>query len=312
MAMLTLVADVGGTQSRLGFADNGILNQSSVRNFVNANFSSFYEVIQTYLADTPYTQIERCVIAIAGPISSGTGTLTNLDWNISVDGLQQSSQCDCAILINDLTSLGYGLPMLPAGGIQYITGPRKSTPNNGQFLVVGLGTGFNVCPVLNDQNAHPTCLQVELGHTLLPHNIKSALRQQHDASAFNTVEDVFSGKGLSNLYKAISGTDAKNGALIVQDHLSGTDHAASQTLVAFSELLGLFTREMIMQYLPTAGVYFAGSVSRGIFGSGVTDVFEKSVFGQDHFLDDISQIPMALITDDAAGLLGCGQRSLWK
>ena len=41
--MITLVADVGGTQSRLGFVNGGVLDETSVRHFRNNKFNSFYE-----------------------------------------------------------------------------------------------------------------------------------------------------------------------------------------------------------------------------------------------------------------------------
>jgi glucokinase len=311
MEILTLVADVGGTRSRLGLAQNGILDQATIRGFTNANFSSFYEVISQYLNDATQEKVGSCVVALAGPISAGQGRLTNLNWEISIDGLRQSTHCHHATLINDLTSLGYCISNLPANGIKHILGPTTTTTDNGQCLVVGLGTGFNVCPVLMDRTGFPACLQVEVGHTLLPHNIKTALSHQIDSSAFNTVEDVFSGKGLSNLYQATSGSNSISGEIIVEEHQKGSNPNATKTIEIFTDLLGKLTRELAIQYLPTIGIYFAGSVSRGIFDFGAPLAFEKAILLPDHFLENLNQIPIGLITDDAAGLLGCSQRSLW-
>lgn len=121
----TLVADVGGTQSRLGLAQNGILNQASVKYFVNARFQSFYEVIAQFFKETSNVQISRCVIAIVGPITANTGKLTNLDWEISIDDLQRSTHCTDVTLINDLTALGYSLQALPLNGTQHIGGSNS-------------------------------------------------------------------------------------------------------------------------------------------------------------------------------------------
>ena len=90
----------------------------------------------------------------------------------------------------------------------------------------------------------PICLQAELGHAALPHNIKSTLSREGDASAFTTVEDIFSGKGLSKLHQVISGSNAKDGALIVKDHVDRSDSSATRTLVSFSELLGCSQRSL--------------------------------------------------------------------
>lgn len=307
--MVTLVADVGGTQSRLGLVRGGALDQASVRRFANQEFASFYQVVAQYLADANDVDVERCVIALAGPISAGVGSFTNLDWTISEQELKQVTKAKIAVLINDLTSLGYCLGKLPETSVSHITGPQQATDHNGQFLVIGMGTGFNVCPVLDDGTGRPVCLQVELGHTALASRLTDVLAERLPEYSVETIEDIFAGRGLSNLYRAVSGGAVKHGQDVVADHLSQSDAYATQTLELFAELLGLLVREVVVQYLPTGGIYFAGSVSRGIFGAGVTEVFERSFTEAPHFLKALDQFPIALITDDGAGLIGCGVRS---
>ena len=307
--MITLVADVGGTQSRLGLIQNGVLNKKTIRKFLNSNFESFYKVIEQYFVDNEQKKISSCVIALAGPIVAGRVSFTNLDWEITVSDLKKSTSCKKVTLINDLTSLGYCLEKLPSHGITHITGPDTVSIHNGQYLVVGLGTGFNVCPVVSDGVGNPVCLQVELGHSSLPNNVKNSLDSEINAAGFNTVEDLFSGKGLGKLYQAMSGGEPKTGEAVAEEHLNGSNLIATQTLELFSKLLGLMTRELAVQYLPVGGIYFAGSVSRGIFEAGMSAEFEKSFIKKPHFLKSLDELPINLITDDAAGLLGCGVRS---
>jgi glucokinase len=306
--MVTLVADVGGTQSRLGLAHSGELDNSSVRRFSNSDFGSFYEVVKSYLSGG-HANIEACVIALAGPISGGRGSFTNLDWVIDVEELKNVTKSNHALLINDLTSLGYSLNKLPAQSVAHISGPKSVANHNGQFLVVGMGTGFNVCPVLDDGINHPMCLQVESGHTALPQSVVAVLNERLPQYSVDTIEDVFAGNGLANLYKAVSGGTVKHGQVIVQEHIDQTNQLATDTLNLFAELLGVLLRDIILQYLPTGGVYFAGSVSRGVFEAGLGEVFAVTFVKQGHFLKDIDKIPVSLITDDGAGLLGCSARS---
>lgn len=82
--------------------------------------------------------------------------------------------------------------------------------------------------------------------------------------------------------------------------------AASETLQLFARLLGLLVRELVVQYLPFAGIYFAGSVSRGVLGAGMVDTFERVFVEQGHFFNNLADLPIKVISDDAAGLLGCG------
>ncbi|MDA9074965.1 glucokinase [Amylibacter sp.] len=308
--MITLVADVGGTQSRLGLVQNGVLNESSICNFLNNNFNSFYEVVSEYLRDKKEIKIFSCVIAIAGPIVEGKASFTNLDWNISDSEIKILTKCGNVVLINDLTSLGYSLKKLAPKGIQHIIGPEIFNRKNGQYLVVGLGTGFNVCPVVEDKSEKPVCLQVELGHISLPSSVKEVLFKKIGPCKFVTVEDLFSGKGLRDLYKVVSSGKIKSGEMISKEHLEKSDPYATQTLELFSEMLGLMTRELILQYLPFGGIYFAGSVSRAIFNAKLTSKFEEAFKENTHYFKELEKFQINLITDDAAGLLGCGVLSV--
>ena len=129
--------------------------------------------------------------------------------------------------------------------------------------------------LVEDINEKPVCLQVELGHISLPSSVKEALNKRIGSSNFITVEDLFSGKGLSDLYKVVAEGKVKSGEDISKAHIEKTDQHATQTLELFSEMLGLMTRELIVQYLPFGGIYFAGSVSRAVFNAKLTSKFEN-------------------------------------
>jgi hypothetical protein len=94
------------------------------------------------------------------------------------------------------------------------------------------------------RSTHCTDITLINGLMALPHNIKSTLSRVCDASVFTTVEDFFSGKGLTKLYQVISGSNAKDGALIVKNHVDKSDTSATRTLVSFSELLGCSQRSL--------------------------------------------------------------------
>ena len=80
-------------------------------------------------------------------------------------------------------------------------------------------------------------LQVELGHISLPSSVKEALNKRIGSSNFITVEDLFSGKGLSDLYKVVAEGKVKSGEDISKAHIEKTDQHATQTLELFSEML---------------------------------------------------------------------------
>ncbi|NOX41200.1 MAG: glucokinase, partial [Alphaproteobacteria bacterium] len=185
--------------------------------------------------------------------------------------------------------------------------PQTDTYRNGQSLIVGIGTGFNVCPVKVELGRRPSCLAAELGHAGLPLSLIALLEERFpgEARSFRTVEDCFSGNGLSTIFSLLGGSPALSGAEIVAQHIAGNDPAATGTLELFAALLGGLCKEMALQYLPLNGIYFAGSVARGLFQSGLSPVFLNAFANHRQFQEQLSNTPVALILDDAAALLGC-------
>jgi len=87
--------------------------------------------------------------------------------------------------------------------------------------------------------------------------------------------------------------------------MSGTDAAASISLQIYSRALGAYCRELVLQYMPLDGVYFAGSVARGVLGSDVVSEFAAELNRHRRFETLFDQIPVSIIEEDSAALLGC-------
>jgi glucokinase len=301
--MDVLVADVGGTNARLGIATNGIVDPKSIVRFANENYDSFYDVIRAFLDIKSQPTFTSAVVAIAGPVSDTSAELTNRNWVVTTEELERVIQCDDALLLNDLASLGYAVTHLTDKGILTISKGKPQTAENTQYLVVGIGTGFNVCAVRTDITARPSALQAECGHIALPTTILNLLGSRV-GNHFNTVEDLFSGRGFSKLHSVLTQSVPIDGQEIAHNHLSGTDAKATETLTLYAKALGALTRELLLMYMPTGGVYFAGSVGRGVFEAGMEIPF-LDILHQDHFIESAKDIPIRIIADDGAGLIGC-------
>ena len=64
------------------------------------------------------------------------------------------------------------------------------------------------------------------------------------------------------------------------------------------------TREMVFQYLPLGGIHFAGSVARGVLSTDARVHFLKMFESDGPFSELIGQVPVKVITDDTAALVG--------
>lgn len=300
--MTYLVGDIGGTNTRLALADNTGVHTSTFMRARNDDFASFDAVLARYLATHEIGRLQACCIAIAGPVQAGSGQLTNRNWTLQADQLAQQTGATRAALINDLSALGYALPRLSP---QLLSGAPQVL-SNGQALVVGMGTGFNVSMIKNLSDGTTVVFEAELGHAELPASVAALLHREIGASAsvFVTVEDCFCGPGLEHLHHKISGQNL-SGHDIMAGFDSGTDVAATKTVTLFARALGLLTHTMIHQYLPRDGLVFAGSVARSMLASAALPAFTSALSEPGKGVVNPHSIPVSVITDDAAALQGC-------
>jgi glucokinase len=297
-----LVGDVGGTNTRLALVENG--RPGAVARYANDGFCDFTHLLGTYLADHGPGAIARCRIAVAGPVTTDRARLTNRDWVFRPDEIAQALPGGAAQvqLVNDLVALGHAVPALEPGQHSPLRAPSGAGKANGQSLVVGLGTGFNVCQVLSTPDG-PQVLGAELGHASLPATLRDALGAAlpSGVDAFTTNEHLFSGRGLERLHHLRSG-----GGITAHQIVDGaaSDPTMLGTLVLAAQMLGRLTRELVFQYLPLGGIHFAGTVARGVLQSAARDAFLDAVTTDGPFTDLVAQAPLHLITDDGAALTG--------
>lgn len=307
--MIELLADVGGTNTRFALARGGTLDSASLRRFANDAHDGIVAVLDRYLDAMGGPRPEALCLAVAGPVGAGKALLTNRDWVIDADELARRTGAERVRMINDLTALGHAVPALGGDGLLSVAMPTPSSDlSNGQSLVLGLGTGVNACAVRDLGPAGCVCLEAEAGHAALPAPVADALRQrlgEAAAAAFATVEDLFSGRGLSALDAAMRGSDARPGRAIVEAARAG-EGAAGETVAVFGRLLGLYVRDLCLIYLPRDGLYLAGSVARGVIEAGGAAPFRAARAEPRGRYDGIVQsIAVRVIADDMAPLTGC-------
>ncbi|WP_136637128.1 ROK family protein [Pseudooceanicola onchidii] len=294
---MQVIADIGGTNARLALVGPDGMVPDSVRSYRNAGFARFDDLLTAYLAEVGQVGLTRLVVAVAGPVKGDSARLTNLDWTLSVPDLAAAFGAEVRI-INDLTALGYASPALRPDQLRPLV--AGAAVARGQALVVGIGTGFNVSPVI-PLNPGVICPGVEAGHASLPSACARALDHAMPglSDSFPTVEDLFSGRGLQALVSAHSGGEA---AALVSSH--GQGNAEGDAVVdLFARLIGLLLRDLSMLYLPTGGLYLAGGVARSVLSTAAARECAAILTAPSRFL--AGPIPAWLIVEDAAALTGC-------
>ncbi|MDB6453200.1 glucokinase [Falsirhodobacter sp. 20TX0035] len=300
MSSLSLVADVGGTNTRIALAEGFHVRHDSVRRFTNADFTGLDAVILRYLDDLQETVDAACA-AIAGPVTAGVGTLTNLDWTVDGMMLRAVTGAGAVSVLNDLQAQGHALGHVPLRPI--LPGRAPADPAAAR-LVVGVGTGFNAAPVhvIPGGRLVPPS---ESGHVNLPVRTAEEVRlgrHLEDIYGIATVEEALSGRGLSAIHGCVTGTERPSKDIIP---LIGTDADATETARIFVRLLGSVVGNLGLTHLPFGGIALCGGMSRAMAPHLDALGFAEAMHDKGRFSDFVSAFPVSVIEDDYAALTGC-------
>lgn len=85
--MHSLVADVGGTNTRVALALGPAVLSDSVRKYRNADHPDLASLLGHHLATAGRVACAMACVAVAGPVADDVAELTNFDWRIDASGL---------------------------------------------------------------------------------------------------------------------------------------------------------------------------------------------------------------------------------
>lgn len=313
-APLAILADIGGTNTRVALADGAVVRPASVRRFRNAEFreSGLTAILRQYLAEegAEPDRIGGACIAVAGPVRKGIGRLTNLDWTMDLATLAKATGARRVAILNDLQAQGHALAHLDPTSLRTILPGREAEPNAAR-LVIGVGTGFNAAPV-HCVGPLVHVAASECGHVTLPVRAAAELELAQFLEAehgFAAVEEVLSGRGIEavDLFVARqTDPDARSrGAVEVMTALAANEARAVAAARLFVTCLGRVAGDLALTHLPFAGVYLVGGVARAF-----TPWLEPLGFGaafrdKGRFAGFLDAFPVRVVEDDYAALAGC-------
>lgn len=300
---MRLIADIGGTNARLGLSRDHHVQQSTIQSYANADWDGFDAILSDYCASKGVDGLTDMVLAVAGPVSDRQARLTNRGWRFDAAALSQQYAGVPVVLLNDLTALGYSVPVLRTDQVKLLLEGDPAKGGLDQRLVAGVGTGFNVSPVLTTPSL-TICPPVEAGHVAMPGSILAALEEQgRDTAPFRTVEDLFSGRGFTAFCQLVTGIPGLQGKEAMAAFGKTGAEDITSAVTEYAGLLGLLLKELALAYMPSAGVYIAGSVGRAIAGAAPLDVVDALSRPSAHRPRGTPSI--LTIEDDSAALAGC-------
>lgn len=303
---LSLVADVGGTNTRVALASGDALLPDTVRKYPNKDFAELASVLDAYVK-AEQVDCKGAAVAIAGPVRDGHGTLTNLNWSVDPDMLAQVTRAETVAVLNDLQAQGHAMGNIAAEHLHNVVkGPQATeAPTR---LVIGVGTGFNAA-VVYDTPLGRIVPPSEAGHANLPLRTKDELRLSkfvEAAHGFASVEDVLSGRGLENIYAWLQSEAGSTAKLSAADIMSATatDEVANETVRWFVRSLATVVGNLSLIHLPFGGVYLIGGVARAMIPHLDTFGFAENLRDKGRFSEFMKNFQVDVVVDDFAALEG--------
>lgn len=303
---LALVADVGGTNTRVALAEDGALLRDTVQKLPNRNFSGLEPLLKTYVEQAS-VKCRAAAVAIAGPVMNGRGTLTNLDWSMDEATLANVTQAETVSVLNDLQAQGHALRGLSQANRMPAVAATDPQPGNTR-LVIGVGTGFNAA-VVHDTPGGQFVPPSESGHASMPLRAEDhfrLLKFVEKAHGFTAVEDALSGRGLERIYSWLQSEAGRDSDLAADDIMAATDRdpKAREAVSHFIQILGTVAGNLALIHLPFGGVYLIGGVARAMHPYFEEFDFAKAFRSKGRFEDFMAGFSVDVVNDDFAALDG--------
>lgn len=305
---LDLVADIGGTNTRVALARAGVVQHDSIARFANQDATDLRDILARYMAQAGLTRggLHGICVAAAGPVRDGVAKMTNLDWHIDRAMLVDVSGASRVAVLNDLQAQGYAIGHIADADLRVIL-PHDATSAHAAKLVIGLGTGFNAAAVFDGDHGR-VVPPSESGHITLPapdDQTRDLARYLTAKHGFAAVEEVLSGRGISHAHAFLHGVEQP--AQTIMDALKADDPQARATAALVTRVLGNVAGDLALVNLPFGGVYLIGGVSRALAPYLLQFGFAEAFADKGRFGPFMAQFGVSVVEDDFAALTGCAQ-----
>ncbi len=330
-----LVADVGGTNTTLGFIKENdetptagkfiLLLTLHVQSKAISDFSVLVKEVLDYAQKQHGLTTKKIGIAGAGPVSAIREEIpiTKLPWIINARNITEKTGIT-PVLLNDFEAVAYGLDVVDKkdivdvkSGIAVLQGTR---------VLLGAGTGLGKSILMFDTTRKSYVpLPSEGGHSsaALENEQEFALgqfiqeKEQHAVIAW---DDLLTGQGIQNIYQFLKKTGkyfSNAPATGIQQEIlkSGYDPAlislhqdadqlCHDTFELFTRFYARCAKNFALDALAVGGVYLAGGITAKNLSLFQRKVFKDEFIHTKKIQEVLQQIPVYAVKDYNIGLYG--------
>ena len=320
--MLLLGGDIGGTKTSLAVfsPESGPRAPLAEATFPSASYPCLEAIASEFLTHSGL-QVDRASFGVAGPVVAGRATITNLPWVLDERQLQATLHVPTVVLLNDLTALAYAVPFLQSSDLDTLV-EGQPVPG-GAIAVIAPGTGLGEAFLVWDGLRYRP-YGSEGGHSdFAPTNLLEIelLRYLLNRLPHVSYEQVCSGHGLPNIYAFLRDCGyaeeepwlaeqlavAQDQAPVIVHHALNERKRSDLCVTAldtFVSILGAEAGNLALGVLATGGVYLGGGIPPRILPALKQDQFMQAFRRKGRMSELVSQLPVHVILNPQAGLLG--------
>jgi glucokinase len=315
---MLFAGDVGGTKTFLGLFARGTARPDAIeiRSYRTLDFPDLGALSLHFLRETSTrpADIEAAAFGVAGPITGSRAQLTNVPWLVDLDALRSDMPIRRAYLLNDLEALAWSVPVLTSAEIEVLHEGQADPTGNVALIAAGTGLGIALLPNV-DGRLVPRAS--EGGHVdFAPRNadeqaLAGALQKEYGRV---DVERVVSGPGLAHIHRILYPHQCATltpspafddlPAAISRAALEAACPSCTRTLEFFVSAYGASAGNLALTVLATGGLFLGGGIAPRILPALRTSAFMQSFLDKSPMDALISRIPVKVILNPRAGLLG--------
>lgn len=299
-----LLADIGGTNTRLALLSGGEIENISV--VPTGGQDTLSQALSNYLNGT---HVRGAALAVAGPVGGGRVNLTNAGWSFTQEELADALGTDAVSIVNDFAAQALALPHLGPADIHAVGNGARA--ENGAKVVIGPGTGLGVAGLVPSATGW-TPVTTEAGHITLAAmdaDEEAVIARMRVEFGHVSAERVLSGPGLVALARALAAVEGAETLVNAPDQitaaaLSGSDPLAARTLELFFRFLGTVAADAALFYSANGGVYIAGGIVPRMLDAFAASGFRARFETKGRFSGYLSAIETSVVTADYPAFIG--------
>jgi glucokinase len=317
---MVLAGDVGGTSTRIGLYDSLAARPRPlvVREFETLKYGGLSAILEDFASDerVRYGDIESACFGVAGPVVGHSAKLTNVPWSLDARVVAADFQIATVSLLNDLEAMAYAVPLLQEQELHTLQ--QGEAPGSGNIALIAAGTGLGEALLHNVQGRFIPSAS-ESGHADFAARTEVEIAIVRDLTTRlgrAEIEAVVSGMGLMNIYRTAHAgirpcsagiADLKNPgapAMVSTAALEQRCPGCVETLRIFVEAYGAEAGNLALRSLAIGGVYIGGGIAPKILPALTDGRFMRAFLSKGPFEAMLRRIPVHVILEPQAGLLG--------